>query len=1255
MALYVNYRQSESDLREELFREEVADAMQFQGILEYMLRQQAFEQIQEEIAVSGMEPAVAKVLLIGPDNVVEASTAYTDRGKTFESVFPDLAGTGYQTLLAEARKTQQYRILLLDELDCWVLFQPVVFATSNEISPRLSIGFLVRKIDLGWVEKSSLDNLVWSLIPTFIPLVMGAILFGYLAYYLHLKRLRQLSHLVKEISQGRVDSVFDENTLPRSGFLGFITRQSNKFIEHKQQELTDAVAQIALREEGLSLMLDSIGDAVIATDTEARVIRMNPVAENLTAWNFDAAEGQLLEEVFPIVHSTTEEPLINPVTEVLQTGEMVNFKNHTLLRSRDGSEYQISDSAAPIKNKDGVIQGVILIFRDITENYRLQQRIHERNQLLEAVMNNMPQLLYIKDLEGKFVKVNRSFEAAFSSTDNVLVGKTDFDLFKPEMAEQYHADDQQVIQSGQTLTWQNEAEGETGLRKYLTTKFPLYDINDQIYAICGLSTDISEQFLLSRELEGSKKDFQAIIDHAPAVIYTRDLDGRFLLANKNLVDSLGLTLEEVIGKDRYEIMPKETADQHLGNEEVVLESGKSQEFIESFMMNNSMHHFFSIKYPLFDENNEIYAIGGISTDYTERYELEQAVRTSEQHMRLHRDQNPLAFIEWNPDLEVLDWNPAAEKLFGYTREEALGRGAGELIVPDHLQAYIGELRQSLISQTGGESSTNENVTKAGKLIYCQWQNTSITDEQGDVISVVSLVSDISEKSRIQGELEAQEVEQHQILNHIVDGVITYDDVGIILSFNRSSEVLFGYDSSEVIGSHLNILVPETDKTDYQSDIQHYIETGNSTVIGANRTVKGRRKSGEIFSMRLSVAELPLSPNGRQRFVGSCIDVTEIEQQELQMQQVQKMEALGKLTGGIAHDYNNMLGVILGYVELLEGKLNTPEAIRYVSNIEKAGLRGVNLTKKLLSFSRKKAIEAELVQLNVLLADERDMLEKTLTLRITLTMDLQPELWSVWIDKGEFEDALLNLAINAMHAMDGVGHLNITTTNQSLGPMIAKELGIPAGEYILFAIEDDGIGINESVRPRIFDPFFSTKGDDGTGLGLSQVYGFIQRCGGGIRVDPSVSVGSRFELYFPRYIPPLGDIKIDDKPDLISLRGTETILVVDDEPAIREITDAVLSEYGYRVEIARDAQQALKLLSSVSIDLVISDVIMPGMDGYQLAREIKHQYPQVKVQLVSGFTGEYQPDALDSELQHQLLTKPVPSKLLLEKIRRLLDQ
>lgn len=508
----------------------------------------------------------------------------------------------------------------------------------------------------------------------------------------------------------------------------------------------------------------------------------------------------------------------------------------------------------------------------------------------------------------------------------------------------------------------------------------------------------------------------------------------------------------------------------------------------------------------------------------EREKADVALIESQQRLFLHRELSPIGIIEWNTDFKFVDINPAAEKIFGFTKEELVGRDIFGNILPDTMREHVDLIWQALISNTGGDYSVNENITKDGEIITCEWHNTPLVNDEGEVVGVASFVEDIT----------------HQ------------------------------------------------------------------------------------------------------------------KQQEELLRRTQKMDALGKLTGGISHDFNNMLGVIMGYAELLKMKLADDESMGgYVDEIMHAGERGTNLTKKLLSFSKQKTSEATTLDLNKVLNDNKNLLEKTLTARIDLVYELDEEICPIMVDASDFEDLLLNLSINAMHAMEESGQLTLKTHNEHLTQHDANVIGLEEGEYAVFSVADNGCGMDEETLSHIFEPFFSTKGQKGTGLGLSQVYGFIQRSNGAIKAYSEPGHGSQFVMYFPCSEEEKQAEQVV-RPETAHLKGSETILVVDDEKPLRSLMNVILKEQGYTVLLASNGQQALEILKEQSVDAVISDVIMPEMDGYQLAKEIMTSYPKVKLQLVSGFTDNRHNEHITEEIHQKLLYKPVNSKVLIKRLRELLD-
>lgn len=506
-------------------------------------------------------------------------------------------------------------------------------------------------------------------------------------------------------------------------------------------------------------------------------------------------------------------------------------------------------------------------------------------------------------------------------------------------------------------------------------------------------------------------------------------------------------------------------------------------------------------------------------------------------------------------------------------------------------------------------------------------------------------------------LLAKEQEQHDLIDSIVDAVITIDETGIIYSFNKSAEALFGYSFDEIIGKNISRLMPDHYATRHNGYLQQYLKTGKAQIVGIGREVEGQHKNKQTFPMRLSVAKLMADDKGKRRYIGTCHDLTFTKKQEEQLHRTQKMDALGQLTGGIAHDYNNMLGVVLGYAELLEGALNDqPKLAKYAHEIHHAGERGVKLTSKLLSFSRKKTTTAVRLDLNSLVQNQRLMLEKTLTVRIKLELDLAKDLWDVCLDNGDVEDAILNISINAMHAMEGNGRLRIQTCNQIIKQMDAQFLALAPGDYVLLSFTDTGCGMDKATQDRMFEPFFSTKGEQGTGLGLSQVFGFVRSIGGTIKVYSEPGHGTRMAIYFPRYHESVHKEQQSlEKNNVLDIKGTETILMVDDEPALLGLGCEILAEQGFNVILAESAKKAMDILEHETVDVLITDIIMPEMDGYHLASIVKEKYPHIKIQLTSGFSDDRKMGMENEKLQKKLLLKPFNVQALLLRIHDLLNE
>lgn len=508
-------------------------------------------------------------------------------------------------------------------------------------------------------------------------------------------------------------------------------------------------------------------------------------------------------------------------------------------------------------------------------------------------------------------------------------------------------------------------------------------------------------------------------------------------------------------------------------------------------------------------------------------------------------------------------------------------------------------------------------------------------------------------------LTFDEKDFQSILNSMVDGVILIDHQGSILMFNKTAETMFGYQHEEIIGENVRILMPEPDSSSHNAYLHNHISTGVAHIIGIGRDITALRKNGETFPMHLSVIEYPAKVEGDRWFIGSCKDISLHKQQEEQLKRSMKMEAIGKLTSGLAHDYNNMLGVILGYSELLSDQVkDQPESIKYIEAIQQAANRAASLTQKLLSITRKRSDSAEATNINDILANDQQILAKTLTVKIKLSINTENDLWPVFIDQGCLEDTILNLSINAMHAMPEGGELEFTTSNIQITPLDAQVLNIPSGDYAKLSVRDTGIGMTEDVVSHIFEPFYSTKGEKGTGLGLSQIYNFVTNSNGTIRVYSEPGHGTCFSIFLPRYQHEQSkNESANAAPERKNkLNGSENILIVDDEPELLKLIKDILLSHGYTVFSSSSAKEALALLTleNETIDLVISDVVMPDMDGFELAHIIRYTHPDIKIQLCSGLQNVKGKTVTSEELSQKLLIKPFTAKQLLTKIQELLS-
>ena len=494
-----------------------------------------------------------------------------------------------------------------------------------------------------------------------------------------------------------------------------------------------------------------------------------------------------------------------------------------------------------------------------------------------------------------------------------------------------------------------------------------------------------------------------------------------------------------------------------------------------------------------------------------------------------------------------------------------------------------------------------------------------------------------------------------IIDAAVDGIVTIDERGLIESANPAAERLFGYTAAELVGNNVKVLMPAPYREEHDGYIASYLATGHRKIIGIGREVIALRKDGSTFPIDLGVAEV--HQGGRRFFMGTIKDLTARKQLEEQLLHAQKMEAVGRLAGGVAHDFNNLLASITGYSELLVDRLDDTGLRHAAQQIRRSAERGAALTRQLLAFSRRQELATELVDLNAVLLDLQDMRARLLGERVELVYRLGEGLSPLLADRGQLHQVLLNLVVNARDALGDGGRIVISTDNIDLDDELLRHGGaVGAGRWVRLSVADDGCGMTEEVRQRVFEPFFTTKEPGkGTGLGLSTVYGIVQQSGGGVLLDSEPGVGTTFEVYLPRaegYV----DRPAAPDADAAPGGGSETVLLVEDDETFRELLHHLLAGAGYRVLVAADGREALALgeAPGAAIDLLVSDLVMPGVKGSELARRLAERHPQLRVVLMSGYSELEEGASAAEGLGALFLQKPFSTRELLRTVRSLLD-
>ncbi len=779
----------------------------------------------------------------------------------------------------------------------------------------------------------------------------------------------------------------------------------------------------------------------------------------------------------------------------------------------------------------------------------------------------------------------------------------------------------------------------------------------------GFAVDLTERKESEKGLDRLMVERFALLDAVADGIFGMDLEGRCTFINAAAVRMLGHGAEECQGRKMHDLVHSKRADGSAYPAEECPALDALRKCVELRVDEEVLWRKDGTALPVEYSSHPIVVNGRTEgsvvtfKDISERKQAHEKLRASEERFR-----GAFAYAAAGmciSDLEgrLLEVNQALCRFTGYSEAELLASNAGTLSHPDDLHTSDRLISQILCKEIPGFVAEKRYIRKDGSIASARCSIAALSDSAGNPDRFVTIAEDITEQVEAKLELRRAEERYRCIVENTHEGICRCDTEGVVTYWNPRLKAMLGYAGDAKF---------ECSDIHFEEDAADAERRFEIRKKGISESYETRLRRADGTPLCVSSSASPI-PDRQGAFAGSlCMftDVTARKQLEAQLLQAQKMEAVGQLAGGIAHDFNNLLTVILGYSSVLEQKLAAEDPrLKDVVEIKKAGERAAALTRKLLAFSRKQVLRPQAIAVNQLIRGMEEMLRSVIGNGVELATNLDPAVGNIQADPGQIEQVILNLAINARDAMSKGGSLLIESHRQDFEDETTRPCSLPAGAYVVVTFTDSGCGIDEQTRARIFEPFFTTKEPGvGTGLGLSTVLGIVNQSGGAISVWSEIDCGTTFKVYLPLMAAGVG-ARLKDTPSEILSRqfptvtlGGETILVVEDDDAIRSLARNVLEAGGYRVVEAANGEEACRVAEIAPVlDLLLTDVEMSGMKGHQLASRLAAVRPGMKVLYMSGYseTGIVQQGMLDPGLN--FLAKPFQPHELLWKISGVLGK
>ena len=1020
-------------------------------------------------------------------------------------------------------------------------------------------------------------------------------------------------------------------------------------IVHDVTDRAQAYTQLEENEQFLEAVLESIQDGISVLEPDLTIRHVNAV---MNTWYAHALplEGKKCYEVY---QGRSEACESCPTLKALQTGQT---ESTIVPGPSDSPTEWIELFSYPMKDpQSGQVTGVVEFVRDITASKRAERAEHDRHRELEQVFEAMPEALIYADTQRRILRVNTAFVKMFGYAPEEVIGKT---------TEVIYARHEDFLEQGR-VRFNPEARDvsapyEIEYRRKNGEIFPvemvaaiIRDAEDRVAGLLGLARDITERRRAEAAIRESEQKFRSLVEQAAEMLFLHDTQGRILDVNRQAELSTGYTRQELLGMTVFDVDPHSHDLEGLQRFWEALSPGDPPVTFESRHRRKD-----GAVYPAEVTLSKIALAEGapilaLARDITERKQAEDELLHSRDLMRYIIEHVHSAVAVHDRNLHYIYVSQRYLDQYEVKDPNIIGKHH-YAVFPDLPQKWR-DIHQKALAGEVSRADRDPYYREDGRMDWTRWECRPWYEADGAIGGIVVYTEVITEQLRVEQALRENEERFRTLVEGAPDAIFVQTEKTFAY-LNAAAVELFGASSAEQL---LGQPVMERFHPSFREAVR-------ARIAQLNRHKQRVPLLEEIYlrldgtEVPVEVAAVPTVYDGKDGAIVFVRDTTERKNLQAQLAQAQKMESVGRLAGGVAHDFNNMLNVILGHSEILLEQLTADNPLRAdLEEIRSAAHRSADLTRQLLAFARRQTIAPKVLDLNDTITSMLKMLGRLIGEDIALLWKPGSAIEPVHLDPAQIDQMLANLVVNARDAIGPrVGKITIETAQVEFDDeYCASHAGFLPGRYAMLAVSDDGHGMDQETRAQIFEPFFTTKDlGEGTGLGLATVYGIVRQNRGFINVYSEPGEGTTFRIYLPVYVTEKPAQAATKAPTAAARQGRETILLVEDEAMILTLGKRILERLGYTVLDANSPGEALELIEQYTgeIHLLVTDIVMPGMNGRDLAHRVQDMYPGINVLFTSGYTANVIAHHGVLDEGTHFIQKPFSIAELSAKIREALD-